>query len=203
MGQKIRGRAGSSLGGNYDVPGGSIELGEIDGDAVHLVEEMGSRLFSERFSTSTRALSSTAQNQNTNFALFLGSLPDVPFRIQSVIVTVDVTSRLSRLSLALRSTRSGQEMPLFLFDGNETTIDMDIDGGGTAARIALDPDQNYNPLPVLVAGPGQPQTMANFIVMRGQTLGFGAGTVIARAQFLLSFAQVGGISSLGLPIPSW
>ena len=57
-------------------------------------------------------------------------------------------------------------------------------------------------LPSLIVG-DESESPTGILSLRGNTQGFGAGTVTLIALVYLVFSQPGGLSNRGLPLPSW
>lgn len=201
---KILSRSGDSLADVYDVEGSIAGIDHLLSGEVSLVHEMSGTIFSERLSMSIARANAGAVAQSTTWDITLADLGAQAWRILGVMVLASVTARTAHAQVSVRDSRDGREMPIFVWD---TATDADsviriVENGGAAAnQLALIP----NPLqiPSMGLGRGQPQARDNEIVFRGSTTAFGAGTVTLIALIHTLRSQVGGLSSRGLPIPSW
>jgi len=202
---KILSRSGTSLADTYDVVGSVAGIEQLESREVSLVHEMGQTLFSERFSTFMRRGLSGAILQNVTFNFLLNDLPSVPFRILGIAVFSDAIARVAMASVALRDPVTGREIPIWAWDAvidPEMRVRHEDDGGGVVQAQFLRPLQPLGQVPHLTAGSGQPQRVPD-VAFRGASTGFGAGTVSVTMLLHIGFSQTGGISSHGLPIPSW
>lgn len=203
MGQKVRGRAGTSLGAQYDVPGGSIELGEIDARDIHAVHGMAETMFSERLSAAILSDTSGAVNQSTAIDVPILAFTTQPItRILGFVVITSVTARIADLCISIQNAAAaGDEVPIWLWSGDEDAARLAVAGVGINA-ILLVPDPDFSLLPNTMLGMTQPEQTPN-LTMRGNTTAFGAGTVTVIVHTLVMFANIEGLGSEGLPVPSW
>lgn len=202
MSVKILSQAGISLADTYDVQGSIAGIEELESAEVTLVHEMGNTIFAERVSGFIRRVTTAALNQNATWDLVLNDLPDGPFRILNVLVLANTSSRINRAQVSIRDDDGGREMPFFIWETSndvESAIRIVENNGASANQTAL---VVRTGLPSMGIGFNQPQRV-NAIAFRGLTSGFGAGTVTVVALVYLAFSAVGGISSRGLPVPSW
>ena len=202
---KILSQAGNSLADVYDVEGSIAGIEHLETHDLPIVHEMGATVFSERFSTDIRRATSGALAQNTAWDVVVTNLATTPFRILGVVVFALTANRANLASVAVRDPLDGRELPIWLWDSNadvEVQARLSDDGGAVATVQMLRPGQILEAIPHLTSGADQPQPV-NEIAFRGLTLGFGAGTVETIMLLHNGFSQVGGISSRGLPIPSW
>lgn len=202
---KILSKSGDSLADTYDVEGSVAGIEQLETRELPIVHEMGATIFSERFSTFIRKFESGDILQSANFGIIIDDLPAHPFRIFGIQLFVDQPSRLQFASLAIRDAGNGREMPIFAWDSaTDITINVRFsdDGAGAGLRRFLQPAASSTIVPHMIAGLGQPQHVSD-LAFRGVTLGFGAGTVQTTALVHIGFSRVAGISSRGLPIPSW
>lgn len=200
---KILTKSGDSLADLYEIEGSIAGIEELDSRELHLVHELGQTVFSERLGGTIRSGATGDLAQNTAFdVLFATAFPGI-WRIVNIVVLADVTSRLSHAQVSVQNADSSREVPLFLWDsaqGVEVTARMVVAGAGAADFQVLvgSPLQ----LPSLGVGPGQRDRMPT-LAFRGLTSGFGAGTVELTALIYVAFTHTGGLSSRGLPVPSW
>jgi len=200
---KILSQAGISLADIYNVEGSIAGIETLETQTLPIVHEVGSTIWSERFSTTIRRGASAAIAQNLTFDVVLTDFPEGIWRILGAAVFVGAAARAGQAMLALRDPGSDREMPFFTWQSTndrENQIRIQDDGAaiGNSFQLMGTPLQ----MPVITAGTGQRQTVPD-IAFRGQSLGFGAGTVTFVAVILIGFTHVGGISSVGLPVPSW
>jgi len=204
---KILSRSGDSLADTYNVVGSVAGIEQLETRELPIVHEMGATLFSERFSTTIRRQVSGALNQSNNFDVVITNLPAGISRIFGVAVFVPVAEagRVSLAQVSVRDPTSGRELPIWLWSsvaGSEVTARLEDNAGGVATVSILRPAQPLEAIPSILTGRGQPQRVSD-IAIRAETLAFGAGTVTITALVYIGFSQVGGISSRGLPVPSW
>jgi len=202
---KILSQSGVSLADTYDIQGSIAGIEQLRSEEVGLVHEMGGTIFSERLSASIRRRSTGAVDQSTSWDLVLQDLPAVPTRILGIVVLSANASRVSNCSVSIRDALSGREMPIFIWDSGEPNITARfVENDGAAANVNfLINSLGAANSPTLLIGNGQPQPVSE-IAFRGLSTGFGAGTVTVTALIYIAFSQLGsGISSKGLPVPSW
>ena len=73
--------------------------------------------------------------------------------------------------------------------------------GSVITATLLQPDeQPFLPNPLLGTNHASSTPL---ISLRGVTLAFGAGTVTLTVHIYFAFAQLGGVSSRGLPLAGW
>jgi hypothetical protein len=207
---KVLGKAGTSLADIYDVEGSVAGVENLSSDDVHLTHEMGSVIFSERFSTGIARLFFDV-GQNVTLGGSLPDLPGAPFRLFGFQVVTDDSSRIDRLvcsySVLDAAGDATQEIPFWVWDEEAGTTIRLIDGGAATANLTLLAPIAANSMGPAMVG-GSDQSTVNGITLRGVTAGFGAGIVEITALAYIGFAEQGsgaaaGLSSRGLPIPSW
>jgi len=200
---KVLGQSGRSLADLYDVQGSIAGIEQLDTRELTIVHETGATIFSERFSTFIRRSSSGTLIQNTAWNVIISDLPSGPYRILGISVIADAQGCVSLASLSLREHVTGRETPVHAWDSvSDSQISIRWSDDGTAAVTAFLLRPNTADIPHITAGRGQPQ-MVRDLVFRGLTSGFGAGGVAIIALIHVAFSEVGGLSSFGLPIPSW
>ena len=202
---KILSQAGISLADVYDVEGSIAGIEQLRSEEVQLVHEMGATIFSERVSGAIRRATTGDINQSTTWDIVLTDLPAGVSRILGVSVFADVGSRVNDAAVSLRDPTGGREIPVFLWDSTQGVLvvaRMRDDGAAAATFNVLASTLNIGAVPSMLIGEGQPQRV-NEIAFRGGTNAFGAGTVEVIMLVYLALAQVGGISSRGLPVPGW
>ncbi len=200
---KVLSQSGISLADQYDVEGSVAGIEDLNSRDVSLVHEMGQTLFSERLGATIRRTSSGAIGQSDVWDNVIVTFPTAPFRILGVIVLSDDATRLSVVTVSIRSTQQVREMPIFEWDTNEGAVTSRIDqeGAGAANTSTLIPARSTG-WPTLGVGSLSRQEVGA-IAFRGSTNAFGAGDVTTIALIHIAFAQQAGLSSYGLPIPGW
>ena len=203
MAHKVQAQAGGSLSDIYDVKGGQAPIDRLVTSEVQLIHEMGRTIQSERFSSTIRRREATGILQSANFDEVLSDLPAGVTRILGLVVLSSGVSQLAVVTVSLRDPLSGRELPIFAWEAGDInkTVRVDEDGGGVSNIGMALADDFHHPVSLIV-GPDQPQRVPD-IALRGTTTAFGAGTVDIILLLHLAFAAIGGISSRGLPIPSW
>ena len=204
---QIRSQTGMSLADVYDVEGSIAGVEQLESRDVNLTHDMAGTVWSERLAGRILVASTGAVVQNTDFSANMAQdvLPQATARIFSVLVSVDTTARLLRCAVVLREMFLAQEIPIWVWDGsNESTMELSV-GGATATLISLDPNPAYTRLPSLQLGGNVSSTHDWRIFLRGTTSGFGAGDVDTTMHVHFGFpdSRGSGLSSRGLPIPSW
>ena len=204
---KILSQSGVSLADIYDVEGSIAGIDTLDTRSLPIVHEIGASVWSERASGAIRRTSTGALAQNTTWDLQLDNLPASINRILGVFVFTDNAARIQNAQVSVGS--GGREQPLWFWDVNEQNIELRLqdDGGAVAVVFGLCSDRNMGAgtLPSMAFGSVQPQPIDD-IIFRGDTAGFGAGAVTVTALIYIGFSEVGrafGVSSYGLPVPSW
>lgn len=201
---KVQAQAGSSLADIYDVKGSIAGIENLETRDLPIVHEMGATVFSERLSGNHRRQVTASLAQSTAFDSVLADFGQGNAqRILGVTVLADFSARVDRVMVAIQDPIAEREVPIFVWDtaNDATSVIRIVDNGAAAADMAY---FIPNPLilPNMLLGPGQPDQMPN-IVLRGQTSAFGAGAVVLTLLIYHVFAELGGVSSHGLPVPSW
>ena len=202
---KILTRSGESLADLYEVEGSIAGIEQLETRELPIVHEMGSTVFSERIGGIIRRADPGALTQNNAFDTTLATNFPGVWRVINVTLLATVAARVSHVQVSLRDADSGREVPLVAWDsGSDIEILVRIveNGGAAANQLFLRVLGTPPYLPVLAFGAGQ-RDQVQEIVFRGATLGFGAGTVDVTALIYVAFTHAGGLSSRGLPIPSW
>jgi len=213
MTPQVLAKVGTSLADVYDVRGSIAGVENLDSDNVGLVHEMGHTIFSERLAGQVfRLLFNDITQTVTLGGTFVG-LPESVFRLAGfqVLVEAGLEARLTRLSANLSELDANgdavQEIPFWSWDatlGTEETVRV-LDNGTTANFEKLIPAPSSIPqLPQILTGSLQPGVV-NGISCRGLTATFGAGDVdiLCLAYILFPNPAGSGVSSFGLPVPSW
>lgn len=201
MGHDVQSQAGVSLSDVYDIKGGQAPIERLLTTEVPVVHEMGTTIQAERFSSTIRRRATGDIGQNTNFDSVIDDLPSGITRILGLAVLVDAL-RISVLTVSQRDVAGGREIPIFVWaSGNATSGVRLVQEGAPPANTNLLIPALASPISMIV-GTDQPQSV-DALAIRGTTTGFGAGTVEAVLLVHIAFAAIGGISSRGLPVPSW
>jgi len=202
---KILSHAGESLADTYDIEGSQIGVDRLEASEVQLVHDMGSTIFSERLSGSVARAAPTALAASSSWNTILSDqLPSQITRILGLQVQVDA-DRVDFCSVSVRDPILGREVALWAWD---TAVDAIVnvrfvdDGAGVSNSIMLRSAQPAMSMPSLLIGRDQRLRVPE-ISFRGLTTAFGAGTVAPILVLYLAFAELGGVSSHGLPIPGW
>lgn len=203
---RILSQSGDSLADIYDVRGSIAGIDELVSKEVSLVHEMGDTIFAERISTEFRRSTSGAVLQNVDIDMSI-PLPVTPTRLLGVVLFTDNAARILQAVVSVRDPVVGQDMPIWIWDGTTSeVVRMVDDGGGAGDQTVLIGHPSSALLPNMVGGatnrhPG----IVNGITTRAVTTGFGAGNVTLNALYYIAFATLpgSGISSRGLPVPSW
>jgi len=206
----IQGDAGASLAETYDVKGSQVRISELVDKEVHLTDELGQRVFSERARFSVIEFQTSALAQNIAFNVEQGGIVDAPNRILGFECFGNNASRLAHVSLAISNTITGREIPIWKWqlavnDMTEMNVQWSEDGEAVATTINYATGMPFDPQLLLRMGL---QSDMPSLIMRGITSGFGAGTqIITGVLTLLRPTSLdpspGEPSSHGLAIPSW
>lgn len=204
MGQRVQAQAGASVADVYDVVGSVAGVDELELRAIQGVHEMGSTIFSERLGMATNRSAAAGLAQDTNFDVEIAPLSSpLPYgRILSVVVFGNA-ARLSHSCVCIRDEESERDIPIWSFDvavDGVISVRLEDNGAGAANRTQFRGGMTY--LPNLLVGPTQFDRLDR-VAWRGRTTGFGAGTVNLIMVFQIAFPLLRGVSSRGLPIPSW
>jgi len=201
---KILSRSGDSLADVYDVAGSIAGIDNLQSADVNLVHEMGTTIFSERLTGIISSLPTAAIAQNLAFGAVF-SFAGQPSRILAAHVFPNqIETRLDDVVINVQGPGTDlTEIPIWMWkqaDGAQNV--RFIFEGTTTDNLFLTPAVNQITIPSLLLGSNAPQAQSS-IAIRGNTSGFGAGTVVITAIVYLAFAELGGVSSRGLPLPSW
>ena len=201
---KILSKSGDSLADLYDVKGSIAGIDQLHTNELPIVHEMGQTVFSERLSADIRRATSGAIAQSTAWDVVITNLPNVPTRVLGAIIFADDGANVLRATLSIRDPLDEREIPILVWDTSEEIVSARLQDDGAAigsVDLLVSPLNPFN-LPTMLIGSDQPQPV-NEIAFRGNSSAFGAGTVTVTALIYNAFAQIGGISSRGLPIPGW
>jgi len=212
---KILSQAGVSMADSYEVEGSIVGVDNLDANNVSLVENMSSRVFSERMSSHLLRISSGSLAQNSAWDIVASPFPDCPCRITNIVFIALTASRISMADLMIADPNSDVEMPIATWASGAVTtggsadseapirFDDDSAGAGTVSLLR----QTLPMFPQLVVRMGSAPGMP-VLKFRGLTSGFGAGTVevlcyVSHCRPNVLTPAAGHPSSHGLAIPSW
>jgi len=202
---KIQSRAGASLADVYDVQGSISGIDQLETRELPIVHEMGATVFSERFASAIRRIASNNVLQSVEWDVEVTNLPAGITRILSVAVFAGKTARVSHAAAYIRDPASGREVPFWAWDSavdGEVKMRIQDNDGVVADAFLLQPAVPMN-VPGMIIKQGTPPQQVPDIALRGASSAFGAGNVTTIMVLQLAFTHVGGISSIGLPVPSW
>jgi len=200
---KILGQTGISLADIYDVEGSIVGVEDLQSRDVQTVHEMGETIFSERVGGQIFRQTAGALLQNVAWENLITTLQPNVTRIAQVVVIVDTVARIDRCTVSLRDPVLNRELPIFAFDDSLSPLSTDIriaDGAAAAGSAML--NSMFPPQPAMSFGGNQPVSVPD-IAFRGSTTAFGAGDVEPVLLLYLVTAEAQGLSSFGLPVPSW
>jgi len=199
---KILSKSGDSLADIYDVQGSIAGIDQLDTRELPIFHEMGATVFSERFSTFTRSAATGDLLQSVDFSIELTDLPTTPTRLLGVVVFTDSAARVRDCAVHLTDPGNSRDFPVWIWDATNSILTRMNDGTGLTNFEVLTAEPGSVYVPNFTGGFLQPQGVRQ-IFMKGRTDAFGAGTVKIRYMAHIAFSDVGGLSSRGLPIPSW
>lgn len=199
---RVLAQAGTSLADVYDVEGSVAGVEELLSRDVQLLHEMGGTVFSERASAAIRLRTTGAIAQNTSWDLAITELPAGMSRVLSAQIISD-SARVDHASLHIVEPIVGREVAFWAWDTNDDPeVQLRTQLDSVVSEVFLLRPSSGILLPNFLVGDGQPQIISD-MAFRGVTTAFGAGTVTVQAMIHIAFSQVGGVSSRGLPVPSW
>lgn len=200
MSPKILSKAGESLADLYDVKGSVAGVEELNSRDVGLQHEMGGTIFSERLRTDIirNAPIVVAQNVTTDDT-YSSFFVDRPSRIMSIEMLTDDESRLLQVTMAIRTSPT-QEIPIWAWQLTDQSLPVRFIDAGSSATMQLLINQMPMTFPSMLVGDQNrvPRLGIHFI-----SSGFGAGTVSLTTIIHTLHVEEEGISSHGLPLPSW
>jgi len=210
---KVLGKVGDSLADVYDVEGSIAGVANLDSDNVGLVHEMGAAIFSERLSGRIFRMLIDDVLQSVVIGASFQDMPETAFRMTGfqVLVESGLVARITRLTASLIELDGGgiatQDIPFWSWDtvlGTSETVRIRDVGVNANFELLIPAPNNPPQLPQTLTGLLQPERV-NGITVKGLTAAFGAGDVdiICLAHILVANPVASGISSKGLPIPSW
>jgi len=204
---KILSKSGDSLADAYNVVGSIAGIDDLVSREVSLVHEMGNVMFSERYVTTFRRMATGDMLQDIDFDLVITNLPGAPTRLLGLGVISDAGTRILRACASVRDHLAGNEIPIWAYDGsNFTPVDLVSTGdatGSTTFDLLHGIPAGPISVPTMMGGSLQGAGMVDSFAFRGRTTSFGAGTVFITLLLYFGFAFQEGLSSRGVPFPSW
>lgn len=203
MGHNVQSQAGESITDVYDVRGGQAPIERILTSEVQATHDMAGTIFSERFSMFVRNRTFVTA-QSLDFVSIIDDLPLGFSRVLGVVVgSLDpLATSFVRCAVSIEDPVSSRGMPFWVWKATDSiAVRMLVESSEQELNVMI-PEPGLTQMPQIVCGNDQPQNTPN-IAIRGSTAAFGAGTVRIQLQLLMAFADIGGISSRGLPVPSW
>ena len=199
---KILSKSGDSLADVYDVAGSIAGIDDLQSKDVNLVHEMGATIFSERLVTRIVVLESGAINQNTDSDISLDF--DQPARLLAASIISDPAARVLRglLTLSTGSSGNNTDFPIFAWGAGDPERTLKVRVLGTSGLVGILLPVTPPMTPNMIAGKSDVDS-AFSLAMHVRSTSFGAGTIKIFGLFHVAFAESGGLSSRGLPIPSW
>jgi len=202
---KILSQSGITLADAYNVVGSIAGIDELLSNEVSLVHDLSGTLFSERYVTTFRRIISGDVLQSTNIDIIIANLPATPTRLLGLCVMADDASRVSVAAVSVRDplASGGQEIPIWVWDRTNATVARFDDQGTVGAHEIMHGIPELTSVPTMIGGSGQGPGMVDGIALHAQSSAFGAGTVEMTVLMYFGFAFQQGLSSKGLPFPSW
>jgi len=206
---RVLGQAGISIPDVYDVVGSQAPIEQLSSKEPQYVHELAHTIFSERFSGQIGKHETGDILQSVTIDLNITGLNAPINRLFGVTLTNagnNSVARLERLALYSRAP-DGASAPLeresvvWAWDGAVTPATF-MDEGTVATVELLDSVPGLTQLPAMQTGADQPLSVPEF-ALRGRTLAFGAGNIEIKLFMHFGFAEIVGVSSYGLPVPSW
>jgi len=206
---KVLADVGKSVADVYDVEGSIAGVENVLTKDVQAIHEMASTIASERMGSQLIRVEAAGVVASADFIAAAIGINVGITRLHSVMVLTDNSTRITRCNVNVRTQPGGmpaqtiQESAIWVWNGSDNfLIEIVDDGGAVAGAQCLKPDTAFSYLPTMLSGPGQPQLVSE-VVLRGTAAAFGAGTVDIILVLHVTAVQPGGLSSKGLPVPSW
>ena len=199
---KILSQSGVSLADQYNVVGSVAGIETLESEEVRLSHNMADVLFSERLSGGfSRIIQNSSQSTFWDRLFDLSAVSVV--RVMNVICLTNEPTRIAHCQVSVRDDPDGRETPIWIWDAGpdiSTSVRIEDDAAGPASTFILRPGVTAFPSMLLGVSQNQP---VNMLAFRGVTNAFGAGSVNIIMIAHIQFAQVAGISSRGVKVPSW
>jgi len=205
--QKVLAQAGTSLADVYDVEGSVAGIEELDSESVKTVHEMGSVIMSERLSGTMVVITTIALAQTLTWDVAVALPPRFNTRILGVQVFSNQSiTRSATAQVSISNQADDGDLPIWAWNSgagsdDSRSIRARLFAGTLGTFVQLTPG-DAQLTPSLLVGTEQPIDTA-VLRFRGLTATFGAGTVVHEAVVYNAFPALRGVSSRGLPMPSW
>ncbi len=200
--KKILAQAGVSLADAYDVEGSIVGVENLDATDVKTVHEMGATIHAERIGGTIIALSTGALAQSITWNTGITLAANVT-RILGLQMISNSAARTARAAVMLTDLPPTiNDLPIMWWDTGDTIAAINMTIEGTLAAVNVLQPTLPPLLPNLLIGTNQ-QNAVPVINFRGVTTAFGAGTVVHTLMIYTATAGEPGVSSRGLPTPSW
>ncbi len=205
---KVLAQTGMSLADVYDVQGSILGVEDLQVSEVQAVHEMGSTIFAERSGAQLLRIATGDILQSVTWDLLVPGLTSTPMRLLGLTVISTDSTRVRRAQVSISNNAiitAGREMPVFVFDdatdvGKSVRI---VENGDAAASMSVLSGSYFQGTPSMLFG-DQARRITPAIKFRGSATAFGAGTVECVLLAYVAWAEAaGGLSSKGLPLPSW
>jgi len=200
---RILTKSGASLADVYDVEGSVAGIEELNSESVFLTHEMGATILSERLVSETTIFQTGDLLQTVDFEVFEPQ-PLVHSKIVALTVMTNQASRIGTICVGFTDSVVGLNTnPIYSFEtgkGSDFTRVIRTRVDGNLVDIGELVPSNPAIVPVFQCGAAvDVQRLAAI----GKTLTFGAGTIQLTIMVTRVFPRLGGVSSRGLPVPSW
>lgn len=193
----------------YSVEGGVVGVDNLESQDVHLAEDFGARVHSERLQAFNITVSSGNVAQTLPWDITAGGIPDSINRVLGVFVTLSELGDVLFCQLSVQNSIDAGDGDQIIWAWDKA-IDATMNarvhtGGGIQDTLVLVPSIQQTPF--MLIRQGAEKQMPQF-VWRGTTDTFGAGTVNCVARVYIARPDegnppAGNPSSHGLPIPGW
>jgi len=200
---KILSQGGRSLADMYDVQGSIAGIDSLETRELPIVHEMGAVLFSERFRTTIRRVTTGDIAQNITTSPAITTMPRSITRIIGIQVYSDDESRVLTASVSLQMPDNAQDFPIWIWDGTTFAAAPIVDDSVLVTLDVLSPEPGTLMVPTFTGGLHQGPDAVTDLRLRVTSTGFGAGTVEIMCLVYLAFTFTGGVSAFGAEVPSW
>ena len=201
---KILSKSGDSLADNYDVAGSVAGIDQLNSEDVNLVHEMGGQLVSERMGARVLVIPSGLIAQSTAFITNFFTGNGIT-RILAIQVVTNGIGGLANLAVSVTTPVgvTSTDVPLFGWDSTGgLAVAIQVLINNTLATLSMLTPEAAIQVPQIMMGQNQAEPVST-LTMRGLTNAFGGGTIETTALIYTASPNVGGLSSRGLPMPSW
>ena len=189
----------------YQVSGSVAGIDSLETHELPIVHEMGAVLFSERFRTTIRRITTGGIAQNITASPAITNMPDAITRILGIQVYADDESRVLTAQVSLQRPSNAEDFPIWVWDGTTFATAALVDLGVLGNFDILSPEPGTLMVPTFSGGvdQGPSNETVTDLRLRVITTGFGAGTVEIICVVYLAFTFTGGVSAFGARVPSW